>query len=73
MLGCHSYGQHLQEKMPGMEMRRKPLRVMNGPLKFFTARKILPLLDLFAKFKRVLACSCFLVSIARNFVNPSLG
>ena len=48
------------------------------PLKFFTARKILPLLDLFAKFTRVLACSCspnfcscshvrFLVSIARNF------
>ena len=55
--------------------------VINGPLKFLTARKILPLL---AKFKRVLACSCsqnvcscrqprFLVSIARNFVNPSLG
>ena len=58
--------------------------VVNGPLKFLTARKILPLLDLLAKFKRVLACSCsqnvcscwqprFLVSIARNFVNPSLG
>ena len=31
---------------------------MNGPLKFLTARKILPLLDLFEKFKRVLACSC---------------
>ena len=31
---------------------------MNGPLKFLTARKILPLLDLLAKFKRVLACSC---------------
>ena len=30
---------------------------MNGPLKFLTARKILPLLDLLAKFKRVLACS----------------
>ena len=29
---------------------------MNGPLKFLTARKILPLLDLLAKFKRVLAC-----------------
>ena len=28
---------------------------MNGPLKFLTARKILPLLDLLAKFKRVLA------------------
>ena len=32
--------------------------VMNGPLKFLTARKILPLLDLLAKIKRVLACSC---------------
>ena len=31
---------------------------MNGPLKFLTARKILPLLDLLAKFKQVLACSC---------------
>ena len=31
---------------------------MNGPLKFLTARKILPLLDFLAKFKRVLACSC---------------
>ena len=31
---------------------------MNGPLKFLTARKILPLLDLLAKFKRVLAYSC---------------
>ena len=30
---------------------------MNGPLRFLTARKILPLLDLLAKFKRVLACS----------------
>ena len=58
--------------------------MMNDPLKFLTARKILPLLDLLAKFKRVLACSCsqnfcscsharFLVSIARNCVNPSLG
>ena len=58
--------------------------VMNGPLNFLADRKILPLLDLLAKFKRVLACSrspnfcsCaqsrFLVSIARNFVNPSLG
>ena len=57
---------------------------MTGPLKFLTAGKILPLLDLLAKFKRLLACSCspnfcscsharFLVSIARNFVNPSLG
>ena len=59
-------------------------RVMNGLWKFLTAPKILPLLDLLAKFKWVLACSfspnfcsCshtrFLVSIARNFVNPSLG
>ena len=32
--------------------------VMNGPLKFLTARKILHLLDLLAKFKRLLACSC---------------
>ena len=31
---------------------------MNGPLKFLTARKILPLVDLLAKFKRVLTCSC---------------
>ena len=31
---------------------------MNGPLKFLTARKILPLLDLLAKFKRVLSCLC---------------
>ena len=31
---------------------------MNGPLKFLTARRILPLLDLLAKFKRVPACSC---------------
>ena len=31
---------------------------MNGPLKVLTARKILPLLDLLAKFKRVLACWC---------------
>ena len=32
--------------------------MMNGPLEFSTARKILPLLNLLAKFKRVLACSC---------------
>ena len=50
-----------------------PLRVMNGPLKFLTARKILPLLDLLAKFKRVLACSeagkanfLFLVVLAKK-------
>ena len=29
----------------------KFLGVMNGPLKFLTARKILPFLDLLAKFK----------------------
>ena len=57
--------------------------MMNGPLKFLTAAKFLPLLDLLAKFKRVLACSCslnfcsclharFLVSIARDVVDPSL-
>ena len=55
-----------------------PLKgVMNGPLKFLTARKILPLLDLLAKFKRVLACSCSpnfcSCSHARSLVNPSLG
>ena len=66
-------------------VHRTPLLgVMNGPLKFLTARKILLLLDFLAKFKRVLACSCtqnvcscrqprFLISIARNFVNASLG
>ena len=32
--------------------------MINGRLKFLTPRKILPLLDLLAKFKRVLACSC---------------
>ena len=32
--------------------------VMNGPLKFLTAGKSLPLLDLLAKFKQVLACLC---------------
>ena len=31
---------------------------MNGPLKFLIAHKILPLLDLLAKFKGMLACSC---------------
>ena len=55
---------------------------MNGPLKILTARKILPLLDLLAKLKRVLArsyspnfCSClqarkanflFLLVLAKN-------
>ena len=37
---------------------RAQIGVMNGPLKFLTAREILRLLDLLAKFKRVLACSC---------------
>ena len=41
-----------------IEIKRVKVGVMNGPLKFLTARKILPLLDLLAKFKRVLACSC---------------
>ena len=56
---------------------------MNDSLKFLTARKILSLLDLLAKFKRG-ACSCsqnfcscsyarFLVSIAQKFVNLFLG
>ena len=40
--------------------------VMNGPLKFLSARKFLPLLDLLAKLKRVLACSC-----SRNFCSFS--
>ena len=45
---------------------------MNGPLKFLTARKILPLLDLLAKFKRVLACSrspdfCVARKLAKQF------
>ena len=31
---------------------------MNGPLKILTARIILPSLDLLAKLKPVLACSC---------------
>ena len=29
---------------------------MNGPLEFLTAHNILSLLDLLAKFKRVIAC-----------------
>ena len=56
---------------------------MNGALKLLTARKNLALVDLVAKFKRVLDCSCspsfcsfsharFLVSIARDFLDPSL-
>ena len=53
-------------------------------IRIFNCSQNLPLLDLLAKFKRVLASSCspnfcsysqarFLVSIAWNFVNPSLG
>ena len=58
--------------------------MVNSPLKVLTAGKILPMLDLLAKLRRVLACLCsphfcscsqarFLVSTAQNFVNPSLG
>ena len=36
----------------------RKIGVIKGPLKFLTARKILPLLDLLAKFKVLLACSC---------------
>ena len=47
---------------------------MNGPLKFLTARKILPLLDLLAKFKpsaRLLVlpkCLCCLQAHKANFL-----
>ena len=44
----------------------KAVVVSNGPLKFSSARKILPLLDLLGKFRRVLACSC-----SQNFRNCS--
>ena len=57
--------------------------VSNGHKNFPSARKIWPLLDLLAKFRRVLACSCSqnfcncsharilvkICSIAQNFVN----
>ena len=36
----------------------RKIGVMKGPLKFLTARKILPLLNLLAKFTVLLACSC---------------
>ena len=54
---------HVADKLNGMVSRSTNPRqflqgVMNGRLKFLTAAKILPLLDLLAKFKRVLACSC---------------
>ena len=59
------------------------LGVSNGPLKFSSARRIRPLLDLLAKFRQVLACLCLqkfynclharilvkIFSIVRNFVN----
>ena len=49
---------------------------MNGPLKFLTARKILPLLDLLAKFKRLLACLwypnfCVGRKLAKQFFNSA--
>ena len=34
------------------------LGVSNGPIQFESAHKILPLLELFAKIRWVLACSC---------------
>ena len=54
---------YVADKLNGMVSRSTNPRqflqgVMNGPLKLLTAAKILPLLDLLAKFKRVLACSC---------------
>ena len=45
--------------------------VMNGSLKFLTARKILPLLDLLPKFNRVLACSCSPNFGQRNLDSPN--
>ena len=41
---------------------------MNGPLKFLTARKILPLLNVLAKFKRVLACFLQLLASSQSKV-----
>ena len=41
--------------------------VMNGPLKFLTARKILPLLNLLAEFKRLLVLPKFLRCSQSNF------
>ena len=53
------------------------LGLSNGPLKFFSACKIWPLLDLLAKVNRVLACSCSRnfrnSSHVRNFVNGFVG
>ena len=47
-----------QTKKRNNNKKQKPKRgVMNVPLKFLTARKILPFLDLLAKFKRMLARS----------------
>ena len=61
------------------------VRGIEWSLQFSSARKIWPLLDLLAKFRRVPACSCSqtfcncsrarilvkICSIAQNFVNPS--
>ena len=47
-----------QKIVPHLVLELVARGVMNGPLKFLTGRKILPLLDLLAKFKRVLACKC---------------
>ena len=44
--------------VPAKRSRAQKVGVSNGPLKFSSARKICPLLDLLAKLKRVLACSC---------------
>ena len=43
--------------------------VMNGPLKLLTAHKILPLLDLLAKFKRVLG---MLANTCKDHSSPLL-
>ena len=79
---------HWDEKVPGpLSLCHKTLAVgvSNGHKNFPSARKIWPLLDLLAKFRRVLACSCSqnfcncsharilvkICSIAQNFVNPA--
>ena len=67
----------------GAVMRVRLLGVSNGSLKLSSTRKIWPLLDWLAKFKRVLACSYshnfaiarmlgFTLKIARNYVNRAL-
>ena len=58
----------------GKKTRWRAEGVMNGPLKFLTARKILPLLNLLAKFKRVLACSCSSnFCVARKLAKCKMG